>query len=65
MIRCPTPCLWSKYDDLKDIYGDGLGILKIWARQVQGKVIASGHQGRQSLTYPDSTGFEIYKSYLN
>jgi haloacetate dehalogenase len=43
LITCPTLCLWSKYDDLEDIYGDVLGIWKTWAPQAQGKAIASGH----------------------
>jgi haloacetate dehalogenase len=43
LIECPTLCLWSKYDDLEDIYGDVLGIWKSWAPHVRGKAIASGH----------------------
>jgi len=43
LIMCPTLCLWSKYDDLEDIYGDVLGIWKTWAHDVRGKAIASGH----------------------
>jgi len=42
-ITCPTLCLWSKYDDLEDIYGDIVGIWRSWAPDVRGKAIGSGH----------------------
>lgn len=43
MIACPTLCLWSKHDDLAEIYGDILGIWRRWAVDVQGFAIDSGH----------------------
>jgi len=43
IIECPTLCLWSKFDDLEDIYGDVLGIWRSWAPDVTGKAIGSGH----------------------
>jgi len=43
LIQCPTLCLWSKYDDLEEIYGDITGIWKSWAPHVRSQAIASGH----------------------
>lgn len=43
VIPCPTLCLWSKFDDLEQIYGDIVAIWKNWAPQVRGHAINSGH----------------------
>jgi haloacetate dehalogenase len=43
VIRCPTLCLWSKQDDLEQIYGDILAIWRRWAPDVRGHGIDSGH----------------------
>jgi haloacetate dehalogenase len=42
-VRCPTLVLWSKHDDLEDLYGDPLAIWRAWADDVEGRPIPSGH----------------------
>ncbi len=42
-IRSPLLVLWSKRDDLEDLYGDPLLIWRDWADDVRGHSIDSGH----------------------
>ncbi len=42
-IRSPLLVLWSKRDDLEDLYGDPLLIWRDWADDVRGHGIDSGH----------------------
>lgn len=42
-VRCPTLVLWSRKDDLQDLYGDPLAIWRNWAADVCGHGIPSGH----------------------
>lgn len=42
-ISCPTLFLWSRGDDLEDLYGDPLAIWETWAPGVTGHAIDSGH----------------------
>ena len=42
-IGCPTLVLWSRYDDLADLYGDVLGVWRPWADDLRGGEIDSGH----------------------
>lgn len=42
-VRCPMLCLWSRKDDLEQIYGDPIAIWKAWAIDVSGSGIDSGH----------------------
>ena len=43
LITCPTLCLWSKQDDLEELYGDILAIWRRWAPDVRGHAINNGH----------------------
>lgn len=43
-VRCPLLVVWSKHDDLEDLYGDPVAIWRSWADDVRGGVtIESGH----------------------
>jgi haloacetate dehalogenase len=42
-VECPTLCLWSRDDDLEQIYGNPLKIWQHWATDLRGFSIASGH----------------------
>jgi haloacetate dehalogenase len=42
-IGCPTLVLWSRHDDLADLYGDVLGVWRPWADDLRGGEIDSGH----------------------
>ncbi len=42
-VRSPLLVLWSKRDDLEDLYGDPLMIWRSWAGDVRGHSIDSGH----------------------
>ena len=42
-IRCPALVLWSLRDDLEELYGDPLEIWRLWASDVRGHGIDSGH----------------------
>ncbi|MEV5824581.1 alpha/beta hydrolase [Spirillospora sp. NPDC052242] len=42
-VRCPTLVLWSRRDDLEDLYGDPVKIWRAWAEDVRGGPIDSGH----------------------
>jgi haloacetate dehalogenase len=42
-VDCPLLCLWSKFDDLEELYDDVLAVWRPWARDVTGHAIASGH----------------------
>ena len=42
-VRPPLLVLWSKRDDLEDLYGDPLLIWQAWADDVRGHSIDSGH----------------------
>lgn len=42
-IRSPLLVLWSKRDDLEDLYGDPLAIWRTWADDVRGHSIDSTH----------------------
>lgn len=61
-IKCPTLCLWSKYDDLEEIYGDVLSIWKAWAPDVRGKAISSGHHMAEEA--PEELAAELIQFLL-
>ena len=42
-IACPTLVLWSRRDDMADLYGDVLGVWRAWADDLRGGEIDSGH----------------------
>ena len=42
-ITCPALVLWSLRDDLEDLYGDPRDIWRLWADDVRGLGIDSGH----------------------
>jgi len=42
-IGCPTLVLWSRRDDMVDLYGDVLGVWRSWADDLRGGEIDSGH----------------------
>lgn len=42
-IACPTLFLWSRQDDMEDLYGDPLEIWRAWAPDLHGGVIDSAH----------------------
>lgn len=42
-LACPTLFLWSRHDDMEELYGDPLSIWRAWADNVTGGVINSGH----------------------
>jgi haloacetate dehalogenase len=42
-IACPTLVLWSRHDDLPDLYPDVLDVWRPWTRDLTGGVIDSGH----------------------
>lgn len=42
-IACPTLVLWSRHDDMADLYGDVLGVWRPWADDLRGGEIDSGH----------------------
>ena len=42
-VTCPTLLLWSRRDDLEDLYGDPLTIWHEWADNISGHSIDSGH----------------------
>jgi haloacetate dehalogenase len=42
-IGCPTLVLWSQHDDMELLYGDPLAIWRMWAEDVSGGSIDSGH----------------------
>jgi hypothetical protein len=44
--------LWSDDDDLEDLYGDPLAILRTWADDVSGHTIASGHHIAEQAPRP-------------
>jgi haloacetate dehalogenase len=42
-IRCPTLFLWSRRDDMEDLYSDPLAVWRPWADDLSGAAIDSGH----------------------
>jgi haloacetate dehalogenase len=42
-LSCPTLVLWSRRDDLEQLYGDVLGVWRTWAPDVRGDSIDCGH----------------------
>lgn len=42
-LQMPTLVLWSRRDDLEELYGDPLRIWRDWADDVRGHGIDSGH----------------------
>jgi haloacetate dehalogenase len=43
-VTCPTLVLWSKHDDMEDLYGDPLAIWRDWTTDLRGgHSIDSGH----------------------
>jgi haloacetate dehalogenase len=42
-LRMPVQVLWSLRDDLEDLYGDPLAIWRLWAPDLRGHGIDSGH----------------------
>ncbi|WKE67671.1 alpha/beta fold hydrolase [Streptomyces sp. WP-1] len=43
LIRCPALILWSRRDDLEDLYGDPVKIWRRWAPDARGHGIDAGH----------------------
>ncbi|HEY6749594.1 MAG TPA: alpha/beta hydrolase [Mycobacteriales bacterium] len=42
-IGCPTLVLWSRHDDMADLYGDVLAVWRPWTGDLRGGEIDSGH----------------------
>lgn len=42
-VQCPTLLLWSKRDDLEELYGDPLAVWRSWSPGILGRRIDSGH----------------------
>ncbi|WIX91803.1 alpha/beta hydrolase [Amycolatopsis sp. DG1A-15b] len=42
-ITCPTLVLWSRDDDMEDLYGDVLAVWRPWTADLRGHAIESGH----------------------
>lgn len=42
-VACPTLVLWSRRDDLEDLYGDVLAVWKPWAPDLRGHGLDCGH----------------------
>jgi len=42
-ITCPVLVGWSIHDDMEDLYGDLVAIWRVWADNVHGVAIPSGH----------------------
>lgn len=42
-LPCPTLVLWSRRDDLEDLYGDVLAVWRPWTTDLSGHGIDSGH----------------------
>lgn len=42
-VACPRLCLWSRRDDLEDLYGDVLGVWARWALDLRGGSLDCGH----------------------
>jgi haloacetate dehalogenase len=42
-ISCPTLVLWSRHDDMAELYGDPVAVWRAWADDVRGGVVDSGH----------------------
>jgi haloacetate dehalogenase len=42
-VACPLLVMWSRHDDLEDLYGDPLEIWRSWATDLSGGPIESGH----------------------
>jgi haloacetate dehalogenase len=42
-IECPTLMLWATRDDMEELYGDVMGVWRLWADDIDGGPVASGH----------------------
>jgi haloacetate dehalogenase len=42
-VACPTLVLWSRRDDLEDLYGDVLAVWRPWAPDLRGRGLDCGH----------------------
>jgi haloacetate dehalogenase len=42
-VTCPLLVLWSKHDDMEDLYGDPLAVWRDWAADLRGGPVESGH----------------------
>ena len=42
-VDCPLLVLWSRHDDLADLYGDPVAVWRSWAGDVRGHDVDSGH----------------------
>ena len=42
-IACPTMVLWSRHDDMAELYGDVLAVWRPWATDLRGGEIDSAH----------------------
>lgn len=62
LIKCPTLCLWYKYDDLEELYGDVLGIWKTCSQDIHGKAIACGHHMAEEA--PEEVTTELQRFLL-
>jgi haloacetate dehalogenase len=43
MVECPLLVVWAKRDDMERLYGDPLNVWRLWASDVRGWAIDSGH----------------------
>ena len=50
-VTCPTLVLWAERDDLPELYGDPLEPWRTWARDPQGRGIASGHHVAEEVPW--------------
>jgi haloacetate dehalogenase len=62
LLEMPLLVLWSKNDDLEEIYGDPLVIWKAWATQLMGRAIDSSHH--MAETSPGDLARELEKFFL-
>lgn len=42
-LTCPTLVLWSRRDDMRQLYGDVLQVWRPWTTRLQGSEVDSGH----------------------
>ena len=57
-IACPVLVLWSRRDDVEELYGDPLAIWRNWADDVRGHGLDCGHYLAEES--PDETYAELY-----
>jgi len=52
LITCPTLVLWSTRDDMATLYGDVLAVWDLWATDLSGGPIDSGHHMAEEAPSP-------------